>query len=199
MTHLVKNIDRLLFMRREALRVGGWTPELRNYLRRHRINLEDCNAHAGYFNIALVKFWTGNDGDQAFSFDCDGQPAAVIEAVLYDSRLEPFTADLVAWPIDDPGQFSTAMGVNDGADVLAPQNMVQRGGKPLRIHRTPLKWLQAGCDGCVLLKSGARHWLRRAGGPYACEDVAHGHDIRDMLGADAKRHKILVPQIARAA
>jgi hypothetical protein len=77
--------------------------------------------------------------------------------------------------------------------------MIQRGGRPLVIHRTPLAWLKAGGEGCCLLKPGARHWLRRAGGPFVAQDVEHGREIRDLLGPEASRHRILVPTEARAA
>jgi hypothetical protein len=190
---LIKNRVRLDFMRSESLRVGGWSPELRTYLRKHRINLEDCSAHAGYFNVALVKFWTGNDGDRAFTFDPEGQQAAIIEALLFDKDREPFVADLVAWPINHPLAFVTALGLNDGADVLGPQHMVRRAGVPLVLHRTPLAWLQAGCQGCVPLKPGARHWLAKAGGPFVVEDVDHGLELRDLLEDRDRRHEILVP------
>lgn len=195
---LIRNPERLFHARKESLRVGGWSPELRNYLKRHRLDLGDVIAHAGFLNIALVKFWTGNDGDQSFSFDTDGQPAAVIEALLHDYQREPFTADLVAWPIHAPECFTTVMGLNDGADVLGSVNMVQRGGAPLKVYRTPLAWLKAGCDGCCPLKPGARHWLKRAGGPFAVEDVDHGLELRKLLGSDA-RERILVPAMRRAA
>ena len=78
--------------------------------------------------------------------------------------------------------------------------MVQRGGMPLVIHRTPLDWLKAGCQGCVALKPAARHWLLKAGGPFIVEDVEHGRELRQLLGLDAGRHRILVPKHeARAA
>jgi hypothetical protein len=196
---LIKNPSRLDFMCHESLRVGGWTPELREYIRRHRLSLGDCMAHAAFLNIALVKFLSSNSGEQTFEFDVDGEPAAVIEALLFDAFREPFTADLVAWPLDDPLAFATAMGANDGADVLGPVNMVQRGGKPLLIHRTPLAWLKAGGQGCCLLKPGAWHWLRRVGGPFIAQDGEHGRELRDLLGTEAARHRILVPAEARAA
>ena len=196
---LVKNTERLNFMRKESLRVGGWTPELKTYLARHRLSLAAVMAHAGFLSIALVKFLGSNSGEETFLFDADGEPAAVIEALLFDHCREQFTADLVAWPVNDPAAFVTAMGPNDGADSLGPQWMVKRRGAPLVVHRTPLRWLQSGCEGCVPLKPGARHWLDRAGGPLIAEDLEHGRELRDMLGANASRHRILVPDAARAA
>lgn len=190
---LVKNIARLRYMRTEALRVGGLSPEISKYIRQQRLDICSVIAVAGWINVALVKYWTGNDGDEAFQFDPDGIPSVVIEAILFDYDREPFCADLVAWPMSRPDYFITAMGQNDGADVLGPQSMVGRRGAPLRIWRTPLHWLQAGGEGCVLLKPGARHWLRRAGGPFVAEDLEHGREIRDLLGRDGSRHQILVP------
>ena len=195
MMHLAKNPNRLAFMRRESLRVAGPSPELFRYIRQHRLDLPNVQAHAGYFNVALVDFMA-----DTFLFDPEGEPAAVIEALLFDHSREVFTADLVAWPIHEPWAFATAMGDSDGADVLGPQNMVQRGGAPLVIHRTPLDWLKAGCEGCVALKPAARHWLLKAGGPFIVEDVEHGRELRQLLGPNSPRHRILVPQHeARAA
>lgn len=192
MTYLAKNRDLLNFMRRESLRVAGCSPEFTLYLTRHNISLRTCIAHAGYLNIALVKFLGNDSGEECFRFDMDGEPAAVIEALAFDQDRHQFCLDLVAWPYNTPLAFSTAMGVSDGADVLGPQNMVSRQGEPLTIHRTPLAWLQADCAGCVLLKPAAGHWLKRAGGPFIVEDVMHGREIRDLLGPDARSHRILV-------
>lgn len=194
MMNLISNPSRLNFMRQESLRMAGPTPELFRYIRKHRLDLATVQAHAGYLNIGLVAFMS-----HTLLFDPDGEPAAVIEALLFDGQREPFVADLVAWPIGAPEAFATAMGVNDGADVLGVVNMVARGGMPLVVHRNPFRWLQAGCEGCCLLKPGARHWLIKAGGPFIVEDVEHGREIRDLLGSAGRRHQILVPNEARAA
>lgn len=197
--HLVRNPDRLFHAQREALQVAGASPELPRYIKRHRLDLATIIAHAGFLNIALVKFWSGNDGDSSFSFSPDGTPAAVIDAILFGPDCEPFAADLVAWPLHDPDAFATVMGLNDGADVLGPWNMVQRRGAPLRVHRHPLAWLQAGCTGCVVLKPGGRHWLKRAGGPFIADDVEHGRELRELIGAEAAmRHRILVQNAGKA-
>lgn len=192
MTGLIRNTARLRYMRQEALRVAGWTPELRDLIKLHKLNIGTCIACAGWLNVALVKFLHAEDGDNSFHFDPDGVPAVIMEAILFNSDREPFAADLVAWPLHEPHNFATAMGLNDGADVLGAQNAVARQGQPLKIHRTPLDWLRAGGEGCVLLKPGARHWLRKAGGPFLCEDVAHGIEVRDFLDNDP-RYRILIP------
>lgn len=200
---IVKNLHRLANMAREVSRVGGYSPELRNYLKSQHLDLTDVAAHAGFLTVALAKFYGGNVGDHTFVIDQDGEPAAIIEALAFDRDREQVTADYVAWPLTDPYAYATALGLDDGADVLGPQNMVQRCGKPLVVHRTPLEWLQAGGEGCVMLKPEspeACQWLARAGGPFIAQDIAHGHEIRAMLGPVAHRHRILVPQgEARAA
>lgn len=194
MTHLVNNTSRLAFMRNESLRVAGPTPELFQYIRKHRLDVATVTAHAGYINIALAAFMA-----DTFLFDSDGEPAVVIEALLFDLDREQVTADLVAWPVGDPEAFATAMGSNDGAAILAPQNMVQRRGEPLEVHRSPLAWIKAGCSGCVALKPAARHWLHKAGGPLIAEDAEHGRELRELLGANALRHRILIPNMRAAA
>lgn len=198
---LIKDLPRLLHARAELLRVAGPTPELISYLKRHDLDLKVVLAHAGLLNVALIRYWQGNDGDSSFSFTTDGVPSAVLEAILLDYDGEPATVDLVAWPLHDPDSFATVMGVNDGADLLGTVAMVQRRGAPLRVHRNPLAWLRSGCAGCVPLKPGARHWLRRAGGPFAVATLDEARDLRDMLGAEAAmRSRILVrDSSARAA
>lgn len=188
---LIKNPRRLLFKRSEALRVAGPCPELVQYIRAQQIDEEAVTAHAGGLDLALAAF----HGD-TFDFDIDGEPAAVIDAYLFDHAREQAVADLVAWPIADPAVFATAMGCNDGADILGPVHMIARHGAPLKVHRTPLGWLKAKCEGCVPLKPGARHWLVWAGGPFIAEDIEHGRELREMLG---HRHRILIPQTAEAA
>ncbi len=194
--HLVRNPSRLTFIAREMNRVGGVTPESIAYVKRHGLNLGTVIAKAGFLTVALAKFYGDNSGDASFSFDVDGVPSAVIEANIFDYRREIVTADYVAWPLHRPEDFATAMGVNDGADVLGPENMVQRHGAPLYVHTTPLEWLKADCEGCVVLKPGGRHWLHKAGGPFVCSGVGPGRELRRLLGG---RHQILVPEKARAA
>ena len=62
--------------------------------------------------MARVEFLVDSNGAESFLFDQDGQPAAVIEALLFDHRREEFTADLAAWPFGSSELFATAMGPN---------------------------------------------------------------------------------------
>jgi hypothetical protein len=56
--------------------------------------------------------------------------------------------DLVAWRLEAPDTFATAI---READMLGAWNMVRRGGRPLHVHRTPQRWLRGGCQGVVVL------------------------------------------------
>ena len=200
MTTLVKNPHMLSHMRREALRVAGPSPELFRYIRQHSLNVDTCLANVGFLTVALVEFLRSVSGHERFLFDADGEPAVVIEALLFDRERQQVCSDLVAWPLHKSERVATAMGINDGADVLGPQSMVGRNGERLCVYRTPLAWLQAECNGCVLLKSGARHWLLQAGGPFVAEDITHGHELRSLLGSAAADHRIIVKnQFARSA
>lgn len=184
---------RLLEMRRTLYTTGDVTPEYLAYTRDVHLDHRTIQAHAGVFAVVLANFLRDNHGHPIFNFDPDGVPAAVIEAILFDQSRELYVGDLAAWPLHDPENFATALGANDGADVLGAVNMVQRGGKPLFIHRTPLEWLLADCEGCVPLSvAGGRYWLNKAGGPFVVGDLEDGRWLRDLLGPFAARHRILV-------
>jgi hypothetical protein len=191
---LVKDRARLLYARREALAVAGPSPELLAYGRHHRLDMATIAAHAGFLTVTLGRLHSEDDGSRGYRLTPDGSPLAVIEAILFNAHREPVTADLVAWPLSDPDDVASAMGLNDGADLLGPQNAVKRGGAPLRVHFRPLDWMQAGCEGCVILKPGARHWLRQAGGPFVVRDQTDAARLHDLLGMEGERPaQILIP------
>jgi hypothetical protein len=185
---------RLLSMRSQLYAQGGLCPELFSSLRSYGLDHEMVLAHAGIYTVTTASFSGSNTGDAMFDFDPDGVPTAVIGALQYDHAHEQYVADLVAWPLHDPVNFATALGPHDGAHVLGVEHMVQRGGLPLRVFRTPLEWLQAGCVGCVpLTEKGGRYWLDKAGGPFVVGSLEEGRKLRDYLGAAVTRHQILLP------
>lgn len=184
---------RLLEMRRTLYATGNVTPEYLAYTRDFHLDHRTIQAHAGVFAVVLANFHRDNHCHPIFNFVQDGVPAAVVEAILFNQFREPYVADLVSWPLHDPVNFATALGANDGADVLGAVNMPQRGGKALWVHRTPLDWLMAGCEGCVPLSAaGGRYWLNKAGGPFLVGNLEDGRWLRGMLGPFAARHRILV-------
>ncbi len=191
---------RLKSMRQEIYASAGPCPELFSSLRRYGLDLATVQAHAGIYAITLARFWGGDHGDVMFDFDPEGVPTAVIEALQYDEMREQYVADLVAWPLHDPVNFGTVLGPHAGADVLGVEQMVQRGGRPLRVYCTPLEWLQAGCIGCVpLTGAGGRYWLDKAGGPFLVGGLAEGRWLRDYLRTFASRHSIILPAEERRA
>ena len=174
-------------------------PEFMNYLGKYRIDLVEVGTSVGIFGVALCRNFEYPDGSQGFEFSRRGVPCAVIEALCFrrmNGMCETYSADLVAWPLDDQFSFATAMGPHEGAELLGPLSAVQRGGHPLRIFRTPLDWLQNGCEGSVVLKQGAEYWLNKAGGPFIAEDFEHAVELRGLVGC---KHQILVPSIERIA
>ncbi|WP_111200193.1 hypothetical protein [Aestuariivirga litoralis] len=191
---------RLKSMRQQIYASAGPCPELFSSLRSYRLDQETVQAYAGIYSVTLASFTKVSDGDAIFEIDIDGQPTAVIEALLYDDELEQQVADLVAWPLHDPDNFATALGPHAGADVLGVEHMVMRKGRPLRVYRTPLEWLQAGCNGCVpLTEIGGRFWLNRAGGPFLVGCLDEARWLRDYLGVSAVCHCILLPFNGRRA
>ena len=174
-------------IRRELYASGEWTPEALAYTRRHRLDLPTIQAHAGIFAVCLCRFYGGDNGEGLFQFDADGVPAALVEALAADGHS---VLDLVAWRLDAPDTYATAI---HNADMLGAWHMLCRGGRPLHVHRTPINWLRAGCEGCVVLNPDwGDHWLQTAGGPFIAEDVHHGRKLREMLGDKASRHSIFV-------
>ena len=70
-------------------------------------------------------------------------------------------------------------------------------GLPLQIYRTPLEWLQAQCDGIVLLKfeAGLR-WLLDIDGiaeMLALRDDAHAAEIAAARRVMVQRQHLVVP------
>ena len=164
-------------------------PEFIAYARRPWFDFGTIAAHAGVLGLCLCKFFGSNSGEIVFEFDRDGVQSVVIEALAADGHS---VIDLIAWPINAPWQFASAV---READMLGAWNMVRRGGQSLRVHRTPEDWLAARCIGCVPINlEWAGHWLHRAGGPFIATDIDHGREVRELLGRHAHQHQIRVPR-----
>ena len=74
---------------------------------------------------------------------------------LYEA--DPIMVDLLAWAAAEPDRWyyrDGAAGLVLGDDHLG-QALVARA--PICLHETPLAWLQAGCDGAVILEDAERH------------------------------------------
>lgn len=191
---------KILLMRKHFYDTGDWTPEASAYVKEHKLDLDEINAHTGLFAVCLCQH-TGISnvtGLPTFDFFPDGVPAAVIEVLAEDAVT---VIDLAAWPLHAPEFFATAVGE---ADMLGISNMRStRGCKfsgPLKVFRTPHNWLKAGCQGCVVLNPRyGGYWLRRTNREILAEDLAHGRELRAILKQEFKfEREFLRPQITAA-
>lgn len=177
------------------------SPELLQFLHRNHIDLRQVEAKAGFINIVMGRI-NGNDPDAlTFEVGSEGYPIVALGCTAISNGQEQIV-DLVAWNLNAPDYPATYCGPDGGADLLGIINCQCRGSGPLAIHKTPLQWLQAGCDGVVPLnRQWAGHWLNKASGPFVVEDIEHGREIRALLGRHASAHEILIrnPEQRQAA
>lgn len=171
--------------------------QLRDFIAHEELDLPLVETFAGSITLARCAF---SPPPLRFHFDPAGDLAVVIEALEIE-RGEPWLVDLVAWPVDQPSKFATAAGRADllGADQIDnPASFY--GGRPLRVHRRPLSWLRAGCQGVVGLderRAGAR--LAGALGNLACEDEEHARQIARMTAGMLSPRRIVFPRASASA
>ena len=193
-------MNKLDWMRQQHYELAEPCPEWWSFIHHHRLDPKTLEPHCGIFGVALCNSYEATNGARVFEFSPDGIPCGVIEAIAFRREhggINPYTADLVAWPLHAPDLFATALGSGKGCELLGAWSACRTDKSPLRVHQTPMAWLKAGCEGCVVLKPGAEYWLKRAGGPFICDDAEHAHEVWHMLGD--KAHDVLIPQIRRAA
>jgi hypothetical protein len=155
-------------------------------LMEHRHAIE---AHAGALTVRRVTYHS----NQTFELAAEGGVlSAIVEALDADGVT---TLDLVAWPLDRPDQFATEHGRADAlgiGNVECPSTYCD--GKPLRVHKTPLAWFKADCNGCVILNAqSAPRWLGAAPGLISGEDYEHACEIGRMLHPYVSPTKIVAP------
>ncbi|UDQ88585.1 hypothetical protein LJE71_20455 [Xanthobacter autotrophicus] len=165
--------------------------QLRDFIALEALDLELVETLAGSLMLARCAF---SPPPRRFHIDPAGELAVVVE-VLEIERGERWLVDHVAWPIDRPSEFATAEGRADllGTDqVDNPASFF--GGRPLFVHRTPLGWLRAGCQGVVVLderRAGAR--LAGALGNLLAEDLDHARELHRLMGRAFPTNRIRVP------
>jgi hypothetical protein len=130
--------------------------------------------------------------DGLFEPDPDGLPAFVVP-VRCESPLTPeagdphwavrdaYVLDLLAFHPQRPGRWALRTGAAEWAGAIEPQHC---GPDPVPIWRTPLRWLQAGAVGIVLLGGDPASAYRVLGwcrGGVIAEDVAHAAELRGIL------------------
>ena len=159
-----------------------------NYVRAEAIDLTATYPFIGILAVTRVKLFPG----RRFDFDDDGIPAAVCEVISDDAET---VVDLVAWPLHQPSKFATALGVADGLGTDQVRNPASYfAGQHLTVHRTPLRWLKAGCRGTVILNfATAPRWLGAALGSIAGEDLGHARELARLLHPYIEPSRVLAP------
>ena len=195
--------DKLSWMRQQHYQMAEPCPEWWSFIHQNMINPAALEPHCGTIGVALCKSLDASNGDRLFEFSSKGIACVVIEALCFQregGNKNPYVADLVAWSLQAPNSFATALGTGEGCELLGAWSACRTDRSPLTVHRTPLAWLKAGCEGCVVLKQeGGGFWLNKAGAPFVCEDAEHAKAVRDLLGPSGHHHKILIPNSERKA
>jgi hypothetical protein len=182
----------LLLARAALYERADLTPQWLAYTRAERIDARMCYPHCGLLAATVCAFFSGR-----FDFADDNEPdataAAVIEVLGEDGAT---IVDLCGWPLAEPTHFATMFGNAFGLGMDRVGNTATYFvGQHLQFYRTPLRWLQAGCNGAVILDLAAAHlWLGGALGNVAGEDRDHAEAIRAAaIPPHLPAKKILAP------
>jgi hypothetical protein len=124
--------------------------------------------------------------------DPDGVPA-IITPVRVDTPLTPESTnprpyvrggpivDLVAWHPAQPESWALRRGVAEWIGCIEPQYLDP---DPVRVHRSVLEWLRAGCSGLVLLSEEPADQYRTLSwcrGGIIAADARHSKMLRKTL------------------
>jgi hypothetical protein len=185
-----------LSARAELNRRADPTLDWLDYVRNNAIDLETVARFATLLAVTHCIFYNRRRFDFADPAEREAEASAVIEVLGDDGET---VIDLVAWPLRAPGRFASLFGyvlMLGAARVADPATYFD--GQHLQIFKTPLRWLQAGCAGAVIIDPhGARLKLRRATGPIAGEDLDHAKAIQKLT--ELPPQCILAPLRRRAA
>jgi len=149
-------------------------------------------AHAG---ISVSK-------DNTFAFDEVGGSAFIVpvklESPLTPEASDPIEAirygwivDLVAFHPNHPGRWALRTGAAEWLGAVAPQYLDP---EPVPVWRTPLRWLQAGCHGLVLLSRERESQYRVLSGLSAivAEDHQHAAELRQQSGRPWPMPRVII-------
>lgn len=177
--------------RADALAHWETSPAWFGFLRTNDLDPRELEPFAGTIGVAPCRF---TPPPRRFRFDPDGADSAFFEVLEIEDG-EIVVTDLVAFDVADPTIFGTleGCGVLLGADQIEnPSSYL--GGRPLLVHRTPLSWLRAGCQGIVVLderRAAAR--LAGALGNLLAEDLDHARELHRLMGRAFPTSRIRVP------
>jgi hypothetical protein len=77
---------------------------------------------------------------------------------IYQGVEHPELADLLAWPLAEPGEWFYREGTPGAALGQEYLDAAQFDGEPVVLFLTPLDWLRANCKGAVLLEQAEGFW-----------------------------------------
>ena len=168
-------------------------PDIR-YMREQSIDLAEAEACAGLLTVNAIR----PRSDGGFNFDERGIEGAVIEVLGEDAET---ITDLVGWPTASPHRWRRWAGTAGALGTAAAVNAsTYFGGQPLRIYRTPLRWLQAGGVGfCPLDQKWSIQYLREIAiiaGTLAAEDDLHAAELVASRYALVDEQRVVVPATA---
>ncbi len=139
-------------------------------------------------------------------FDLPDHGADAVDGVIIEARSEDGDSviDLVAWPIANPTDVHTLCGAAPMLGLWQAFNAATYVFDcPLIVHRTPLDWLKADCNGAAIVipKLAVRTFLEISdiGGRIGAEDFNHAHELRRHLDAMTKHVEIVAPKPNRIA
>jgi hypothetical protein len=142
------------------------------YVERERLDVVELAKRDIVLAVAPCKFLIG----RRFEWALDGEQAAIIEMHGADAVT---VEDFCAWPLNAPDKCATLLGrcsVLGAAALVNPASWFE--GQCLRAWRTPLQWLQAKAEGCVLVDPRhAAESFARVRGEILVEDATHAFAI----------------------
>ncbi len=169
-----------------------------DYLAKHGIGINAVAGFCGSPTVLSIMLLPNQ------RFDLPDHGADAVDGMVIEARGEDgeTVADLVAWPVANPTDVRTLCGAAPMVGLWAALNPgTYTFGYPLVMHRSPLAWLQANCEGAavVIPKFATRTFLeiRDMGGRIGAEDFDHAHELRRLLDAMTKRVEIVAPKPIR--
>jgi hypothetical protein len=176
------------------------------YIHDHSLDVNLITQHCQLFGVLPVIFGSATSPllpAGQFGFATQAEWKTVREAGRTWIELAPWLGvmdhgefiDIVAWRADDPTSIATERGQAIGLgfeQITNPASWFM--GERLMVHRSPLRWLKAGCRGYVPLCH--RHGflaLRMALGDIEAEDEEHAKVLDELINPGEWRHEIIVP------
>jgi hypothetical protein len=181
-------------LRLDLLERGLPHPAWGEYIKAHALDVDAIGRFCGLLVLDTVQWFDRVRRDDGrgnyFEFADPGEMAAIV--LVLDGEGE--VIDAVAWATSDEQRFATLLGRAQALGLDQVSNAATYfAGQALQVHRSPLRWLKAGCRGCVVLdRRSAWQWLGDAPGPIEGEDVAHARTLLFLLKGRKTSHQIFV-------